>query len=91
MFKIGFKELNLFIMVTLEFIWNEIKSVPASRLGDLWDYVQILTIRGRRSKQEIENIMVFSGAFSEMTESDFQEFMEITKDARNNFGPRVIE
>ncbi len=71
-------------MTTLHTIIKEIKDVPVSRLEELYQFVHSLTPRNKKTEDIRKKILSFGGAFSNMDENDYNEFVDHTKQTRKN-------
>lgn len=77
-------------MLTLNTILKELKNVPVDRLEDLYSIIHSLRADTKKSERKSKNIMSFAGAFGDMTESDYKDFQQQTKDTRNDLFDREI-
>ena len=78
-------------MSTLNAILKEIKEVPANRLEELYQYVHSLTPKSKKADDLKKKIMSFAGAFSDMNEKGYRDFLNHTKDTRSKLFDRKIE
>lgn len=78
-------------MLTINTIIKEIKDVPVNRLEELYQYIKSLTIKSKPSKTDQEKILSFGGAFKEMSDQSYKEFLDHTKETRNNLFGRNID
>lgn len=78
-------------MSTLHAILKEIKEVPANRLEELYQYVHSLTPKSKKTDDSKKKIMSYAGAFSDMSEDDYADLLNHTKDTRSKLFDRKIE
>jgi hypothetical protein len=78
-------------MLTLNAILKEIKDVPANRLEELYQFVHSLTPATKQTNSLRKKILSFGGAFSEMSNEDYADFLNQTKTSRLNLFNRNIE
>ena len=78
-------------MMLLNAILNEMKDVPAERLEELYQYVHSLSSNTKQTEKVRKKILSFSGAFSDMSEEDYFDFLSQTKKVRTNLFDRNIE
>lgn len=78
-------------MSTLNAILKEIKYVPAERLEELLQYVHSLTPETKKATDLKTKIMSYAGAFSDMSETDYADFLKYTRDSRSTLFDRKIE
>lgn len=77
-------------MLTLNTILKELKNVPVDRLEDLYSIIHSLRANTKKSDRKSRKILSFAGAFDDMTENDFNDFINHTKQTRNNLFDRDI-
>jgi hypothetical protein len=70
-------------MNTLTAILKEIKDVPSERLEELYQYVHSLNPKKKVTTTKHKKIMSFAGAFKDMKEKDYQDYLQVTKRTRN--------
>ena len=78
-------------MLTLKAILREIKDVPVNRLEELYQFVHSITPTIKRSESSRKKILSFGGAFSDMSDKDYSEFLNQTKIVRTKLFDRSIE
>ena len=78
-------------MLTLNAILREIKDVPVNRLKELYQFVQSITPTNKPSESSRKKILSFGGAFRDMNDKDYSEFLNQTKIARTKLFDRSIE
>ena len=77
-------------MLTLNMILKELKNVPVDRLEDLYSIIHSLRANTKKSDKTRKKILSFAGSFSDMSENDYNDFLQQTKNARNNLFDRDI-
>lgn len=77
-------------MLTLDTILKELKEVPLNRLQDLYSFIRSLKADVKRSDTSREKILSFAGCFSDMTDKQYDEFVEETKKTRATLFDRDI-
>jgi len=75
-------------MSTLNTILKELKNVPVDRLEDLYSIIHSLQENTKKSDTTSKKILSFAGSFEDMTEKDYNEFAEHTKNTRNHLFDR---
>ena len=78
-------------MLTLNAILREMKDVPVDRLEELYQLVHSLTIKPKQTEKVRKKILSFGGAFSDMSNEDYSDFLNQTKKARTELFNRNIE
>jgi hypothetical protein len=78
-------------MLTLNTIIKEIKDVPVNRLEDLYQYVHSLTSSKKQTENLRKKILSFGGAFSDMSNEDYSDFLNQTQKSRTVLFDRKIE
>lgn len=80
-------------MLTLNNIFQEIKDVPVNRLEELYQIVHSLTPYNDKSKAaeaRKKKILSFSGTFSGMKSTDYDDVMNHIKETRTDLFDRNI-
>lgn len=77
-------------MLTLNTILKELRNVPVDRLEDLYSIIHSLRANTKKSDNTGSKILSFAGAFDDMAENDFNDFINQTKQTRNNLFDRDI-
>jgi hypothetical protein len=77
--------------MTLKPILDEIKDVPVSRLEELYQFVHSLTPKTKKSEGSRKKILSFGGAFSDMSNKDYRDFLNQTKKTRTKLLDRRID
>lgn len=79
-------------MLTLNTILEEIKEVPVDRLEELYRYVHSLTGKKKAAKRRgKKSLLDFSGILSDMSEEDYQDFVNHTKKVRKELFNRKFD
>ena len=78
-------------MLLLNAILKEMKDIPAERMEELYQYVHSLSSNTKQTEKVRKKILSFSGAFSDMSEEDYIDFLSQTKKLRTNLFDRNIE
>ena len=69
-------------MLTLKTILHEVKDVPEERLEELRQVLQSYTPSAKVSDELRKEILSYGGAFSDMSSSDYKEYLRLTKNMR---------
>jgi hypothetical protein len=77
--------------MTLNNILDEIKDVPERRLEELYQFVHSLTTKTNQTELTRKKILSFGGAFSDMSNDDYADFLNETKKSRTKLFDRTIE
>ncbi len=75
-------------MLTLNAILKELKEVPVDRLEELYQFVHSLTPKTKQSENIRKKILSFGGAFSDMSDKDYSDFLNHTKKVRTKLFDR---
>lgn len=78
-------------MPTLNTILKELKNVPVDRLEDLYSIIHSLRANTKKSDKRSKKILSFAGSLGDMTDKDYNNFLNRTKDTRNNLFDRDIK
>jgi hypothetical protein len=78
-------------MLTLNTIIKEIKDVPVNRLEELYQFVHSLTQSAQQTETQRAQILAFGGAFSDMSQDDYADFVDQTQKTRSQLFDRNIE
>ena len=78
-------------MLTLNAILKEMKDVPVNRLEELYQFVHSLTPSVKQTETLRKKILSFGGAFSDMSDKDYSDFLNNTKKSRAKLFDRNIE
>ena len=77
-------------MLTLNNILKELKNVPVDRLEDLYSIIHSLRANTKKSDKTSKKILSFAGSFGDMSEKDYNDFLQRTKDTRKDLFDRDI-
>jgi hypothetical protein len=77
-------------MLTLNMILKELKNVPVDRLEDLYSIIHSLRSNTKKSRKRVKKILSFAGSFGDMANNDYNDFLNHTKETRNNLFDRDI-
>ncbi len=66
-------------MSTINNILKELKNVAVERLQDLYSIIHSIKADTKKSGETTKQILSFAGSFSDMTENDYNEFVQETK------------
>ena len=75
-------------MRTLNAILEEIKDVPLNRLEELYQVVHSLTSKVKKTDRLRNKILSYGGAFNDMSNKDYADFVKQTKKMRTNLFDR---
>lgn len=78
-------------MLTLNTILKELKNVPVDRLEDLYSIIHSLRANTKKSDKRSKKILSFAGAFGDMSEEGYNDFLQQTKNTRSNLFERDID
>jgi hypothetical protein len=78
-------------MLTINSILKEMKDVPSNRLEDIYQFVRSLTRKNKPNESTRKKILSFGGAFKDMTEKDYADFLNQTRKTRTKLFDRNIE
>lgn len=78
-------------MLTLNAILKEMKDVPVSRLEELYQFVHSLTPKTKPTDTLRKKILSYGGAFSDMSQKDYADFLNQTKKTRAKLFDRNID
>jgi hypothetical protein len=78
-------------LLTINTILKEIKDVPVGRLEELYQFVHSMTPRAKQSEKLRKKILSFGGAFGDMSNNDYSDFLDQTRNARSKLFDRNIE
>ena len=77
-------------MPTLDTILKELKNVPVDRLKDLYSIIHSLRTNTKKTDKASKKILSFAGSLSGLTEKDYNDFLNQTKETRNDLFDRDI-
>ena len=78
-------------MLTINRIIKEMREVQVERLEELYQLVHSFTPKTKQNDLARQKILSFGGAFSDMSEKDYGEYLSHTKKVRSSFFDRNIE
>jgi len=78
-------------MSTLNTIIKEMKDVPVNRLEELYQFIHAMTPKTKHSDSLRKKILSYGGAFSDMSSSDYAEFLNHTKKTRTELLDRKFD
>ena len=78
-------------MLTLNAILKEMKEVPVDRLEELYQFVHSLTPKTKQTENIRKKILSFGGAFSDMSDKDYSDFLNHTQKIRTKLFDRNID
>ncbi len=76
--------------MTIEAILKEMKTIPADRLEEVYQFVHTLSPKHTTSANRRKKILSFSGAFSDMKKSDYTDFVKKIKKTRKELFSRPV-
>lgn len=77
-------------MLTLNTILKELKNVPVDRLGDVYSFINSLKADVRKPDFNRKKILSFAGSFADMSEKDYDDFINETQKTRKDLFDRDI-
>lgn len=77
-------------MLTINTILKEMKDVPVDRLEELYQFVHSLKTKSESTEYLRKKILSFGGAFGDMSNNDYADFLNYTKETRGNLFDRNI-
>jgi hypothetical protein len=78
-------------MLTFNAIIKELKDVPVNRLEELYQLVHSMTPKTKQTESLRKKILSFGGAFSDMSNKDYTEYLNQTKKSRTKLFDRNID
>ena len=70
-------------MITIKTIQNEIRQIPINRLEEVYKLIRTFHRPVKVEKTYKSKIMSFAGIFSDLSESDYNDFVAFTQKNRN--------
>jgi hypothetical protein len=70
-------------MLTFNAILKELKDVPVNRLEELYQLVISMTPKTKQTPTSRKKILSYGGAFGDMSEKDYTEYLNQTQKTRN--------
>jgi len=78
-------------MLTMNSILKEIKDVPVNRLEELYQFIHSLTPKSKKTETLRKKILSFGGSFKDMSDEDYNEFLNQTKKTRTDLFDRKVD
>ena len=78
-------------MLTLNTILKEMKDIPVNRLEELYQLVHSMSSSTKPKENLRKKILSFGGAFSDMSNEDYEDFLNHTKQTRVKLFDRSID
>ena len=78
-------------MLTLNNILQEIKDVPVNRLEEIYQLVHSMTPKAKQTETKRKKILSYAGAFSDIKENDYEDYLSHTKKIRANLFDRKLD
>lgn len=79
------------MVVTLNTILEELNDVPVDKLGELHTFINSLKINTGKSEKKRKEILSFAGAFNDMSQEDYDDFVKETRKTRTELFEREIK
>lgn len=79
------------MVVTLNTILEELNDVPVDKLGELHIFINSLKINPKKSEKKRKKILSFAGAFNDMSQDDYDDFVKETRKTRTELFEREIK
>ena len=77
-------------MLTLNTILKELKNIPINRLQDLYSIIHSLKADTVKNEKSAKEILSFAGSFGDMSDNDYNDFLQKTKKNREELFDRQI-
>lgn len=78
-------------MLTLNTILKEINDVPVNRLEELYQLVHSMTPKSKLTDAVRKKILSYGGSFSDLSNEDYNDFLNQTKNSRTKLFDRNID
>jgi len=78
-------------MLTINTILEEIKDIPLHRLDEVYEFIHALKINTQSSEEKRKKILAFGGAFNDMNNDNFEDFVKENNKTRANTFNRNID
>lgn len=78
-------------MRTRTAIVKELKDVPESNLDEVYQLVHSFVLKAKKSQATKKKILSFAGAFADMSNEDYAQFVRKTKETRKNLFNRKFD
>jgi hypothetical protein len=69
-------------MLTYNAILKEIKDIPIDKLEELYSYIHSLSTKVKKTDTLRKKILSFGGAFSDMSEKDYNDYLKEIQDSK---------
>ena len=79
------------MVVTLNTILEEISDIPVDKLGELHTFINTLKTDTEKSEKRRKKILSFAGAFNDMPQNEYDDFVNETKKTRAELFDREIK
>ena len=77
--------------ITLNTILEELNDVPVDKLGELHSFISSLKVSAENSEKKRKKILSFAGAFSDMPQNDYSDFVKETRKTRTKLFDREMK
>ncbi len=78
-------------MLTFNAILKELKDVPVNRLEELYQLVHSMTPKTKQTETLRKKILSYGGAFGDMSNKDYTDYLNQTKKTRTKLFDRNID
>jgi hypothetical protein len=78
-------------MPSINAIVKEMKGLPADKLEDIFQFAHSLNRKPSRKKSLSRRILSFAGAFKDMSDKDYNDFIKHTNATRKQLFNRDVE
>lgn len=79
------------MIITLNTILEELNDVPEDKLSELHNFINSLKISTKKSEKKRKKILSFAGAFNDISQNDYDDFVKETKKTRAELFEREIK
>lgn len=79
------------MMLRLKTIIDEMKDVPENRLEDVFQFVHALNVKTIKKDVQRKKILSYAGAFSDMPQKEYADFIRETKKIRASLFSRNVD
>jgi hypothetical protein len=76
--------------ITLNTISEELNDIPVNKLGELHTFINTLKTSTENSEEKRKKILSFAGAFNDMPQNEYDDFVNETKKTRKELFDRDI-
>jgi len=77
-------------MPTINTIIKELKNIPVDKLEDIYSMIHSFRTDVKNTGAKTQDILSYAGAFEDMSKSDYDDFLEQTKQTRDQLFDRQI-